>query len=219
MVAEPTGKDLVKFLSDLLSGVARHSHPGAIAETNELDDATLYKRFRGLINAFRNPITISELHGDVQINDRPVSKAGDGRDIVDAFVFFMLERNLLAISFAADTTQKELVRFLDVVARSDTSSSASEEMKRAGVASIRIEPQVAISATSYDPPLEIDEGTAFFAVDETPERAEPAVAEHAEPPAGESTANLDVYVHVGGHPLDGAKVRLLGTKIPRRLPG
>jgi hypothetical protein len=172
--------------------------------------------------------SISEIHNNLQINDVQLSVEIQNKPVVAAFLFFMLENNLLKIRFERSIPHSQFIKLLNQLWLSDPSADLEEILKNDNVVLAQVERQVHIPTTSIDESnVDIfeDESTISSIVEadigEVEFHSETAVQvesgeeidstgkrEKTEDAEGVRIRRFIVKVTVGDHPLQGAKVQL-----------
>jgi hypothetical protein len=213
-------RDLVTFLDGLLSALGRLAKTPASNKELQDDLNNLHKFVFSVFHSGAAELAISELHGEIQINDKPLSVDVQSDPVVNTFGYFMLEKNVRSLQFLSGMTQREFVRFLEGLMHHQTASNIAEELAKEGINSILVEPQVLIReepAVDFSD-LEVDEEVFFEAVapeeNPAPEDAETSARSTKEAGDESGRRRLKVRVVVGTHALKGALVRVLGTNIP-----
>ncbi len=230
---EASENEIVDFFEQLLAyfGLVEQFE----ASSNKVGEASkqLYKSFIRLFgNAEQDDVThlsISEIHSNIQVNEVQLSSGTQNKPVVAAFLFFMLENNLLKIRLERPIPHSQFSKFLNLLWHSKPSDDLDEVLARELVVLAAVERQVSISKNPddasdvdiYDDDSTITTKLELNPIAETPPSPEVEtipdsfnearpVAEPAEieEDAGVRIRQLIVKVAVGDHPLQGAKVQL-----------
>ncbi|MCL4233144.1 MAG: hypothetical protein KJ042_01340 [Deltaproteobacteria bacterium] len=174
-------------------------------------------------------VVVSDLYNQLQVNDIPISNAAQTHPTVSAFLYFMLENNVRAITFHANAREEELVRFFSALVNATAGRDLDDELRNAGLSSIEVLPQVTSPAPPDNAPrVSFTRSDGFFTEsgddleDDVAWEDVPAeLSASAEPPepAIESAVDapgkrINVRVVVGTHPLIGATVTVVDNPHP-----
>jgi hypothetical protein len=214
-------KDIIRFCEYMLALVGQMSKtPYAQKSLADLQNET-FARLCGFLNHEPKSFSISELHGQIQIDDIPMGLQGSDIDVADAFIFFMLERNLRRITFFKNIAVKDFSIFIEKLATNESLKNLAELLSEEGVTAITIEQQVIIPKTS-DVPSEITIEEEPTPVDFEPfdkgvmDKTTPEFAQPIEE-TDYSGCRMNIDVFVGPHRLDGATVKFLNADIPSAI--
>ncbi len=169
-------------------------------------------------------VTVSELYNQLQVNEIPLSTAAQTHPTVSAFLYFMLENNVRAVTFHPSARDEDLVRFFSALVNATAGRDLDDELRNAGLTAIEYQPQVTIPAPPENAPrVSFTRTDGFFS--EVGDDIEDDVAwedvpvernapdEPEEPPpdvdADAPGKRIHVRVVVGTHPLFGATVTVV----------
>lgn len=221
--AQVTEYDVVRFLELLIdvSGKLDRYAPGSkiIAESGH----QLVETLNRLRSKPEDDFVIGELYNEIQINDVSLSQAAQVHPVVEAFVYFLLERNLRSLRLSPTVRAEQMIRFLETANDVAHARATDAELHKLSTTAIRLEPQVPV--TEYTPD---DRRVQFVRVDASPaDMPEPTDVSwedfedpNAETPkvvaqkTGEGERFLGVRVVVGHHPLYGATVQVTENPHP-----
>ncbi|MCC6157796.1 MAG: hypothetical protein IT350_07065 [Deltaproteobacteria bacterium] len=219
-----TEYEVVRFLEsllDLCGKIERYPISSKIVQEGGAQAAASLAR---LWEKPGDDATISELYNQLQVNDIPLSNAAQTHPTVSAFLYFMLENNVRAVTFHANAKDEDLVRFFSALVNATAGRDLDDELRGLGLASIDYLPQVTIPAPPENAPRVSFARTDGFFTD-TGEDSEDDVAwedvpvernapEEPAEPATEAASDapgkrIHVRVVVGTHPLFGATVTVV----------
>jgi hypothetical protein len=128
---------LEKFIATL--GVCQRYAPDSQLVFDSVK--SLYALLRNIISD-SDALNLSEFHNNLIINNSALSVNFQSTPLVGAFVFFMLENNLRAISFQKDVTQADLKSLLDTLSDNPEKIRANpvESLRALNVEGISVEP-------------------------------------------------------------------------------
>ena len=95
--------DVIRFLDSVLQLAGHLTNSPVAPKTTTNLGSSAFKNLSFLIGASPGAaLSLSELHGQIQVNDVPLPVSQENEVMAEAFIFFILEHNLRKITFEKD---------------------------------------------------------------------------------------------------------------------
>ncbi len=221
-------RDVIHFLGESLQLLGKLAQAAITGKVIPEEISSLFKLLVTFFRSDQPTFTISEFHGQIQINEAPLSVRATNDLTVDAFAFFLLERNLRSIVFSKGISETDFSRFLNLLVARTPVAQLEKQLLAEGITSVKAEQQVVIPESEENEvgiqvfgksPEEETEVPPPGIAEETVEAPKPGFSfpETEKTKPSSPLGRLNVKVTVGLHPLQGARVKVLKTKIPPEI--